>query len=405
MEHPNPSQKQMHTILFASPKQGGIVQSSGFLDLRSLMALSQTCKAHALDELSLILLIENEMTRNHKCHTMEEAIAFWRMVCEYDDYQFYYLLKEWLQRDTTATDAEPIVATVAMLLDAITLGCDVMLGKMLRTIPQSQHLPMMRELEAEGHFLLHCAANSGNVESLKIILSLYPESEWLRVANERDNSRGRSALHCAAESGNLHCIRTLLDLYPESERFQAVLVTSNLGETVLYCAAKSGIVECFQFILSLYPESGWLQVVSTEDKFNRTAESSNLDMLKFILSSRPASQRLRVLSMKDREGRSALHHAAIAGDIGCLKTMIAFYTESERLQALCLKDQTGRAVLHFLARSRKPESIEYILQLLPESECLKIESMQDNKGRTVLYHTAISDDHEIVNYIIDLLLG
>ncbi len=65
-------------VLFASPKQGGILQSSGFLDLKGLMALSRTAKAHALDELSLILVIENEITRNHKCHTMEEASDFLR---------------------------------------------------------------------------------------------------------------------------------------------------------------------------------------------------------------------------------------------------------------------------------------------------------------------------------------
>ena len=52
---------QNHTTLFAAPKQGGIVQSSGFLDLKSLVALGRTCKSNALDELSLIPLIENEM--------------------------------------------------------------------------------------------------------------------------------------------------------------------------------------------------------------------------------------------------------------------------------------------------------------------------------------------------------
>ncbi len=54
------------TTLFVSPKQGDILQSSVFLDLNSLMSLSRTCKAHAFDELSLIQLIENEITRNHQ---------------------------------------------------------------------------------------------------------------------------------------------------------------------------------------------------------------------------------------------------------------------------------------------------------------------------------------------------
>ncbi len=57
------------TTLFSAPKRGGILQSSGFLDLKSLIALSQTAKAHAFDELSLIMLIENEITRHHNVHT------------------------------------------------------------------------------------------------------------------------------------------------------------------------------------------------------------------------------------------------------------------------------------------------------------------------------------------------
>ncbi len=52
------------------------MQSSGFLDLRSLVALSRTCKAHAYDELSLIIFIENELTRNHGVQTMEDAIDY-----------------------------------------------------------------------------------------------------------------------------------------------------------------------------------------------------------------------------------------------------------------------------------------------------------------------------------------
>ncbi len=68
-------------IIFSAPKRGGIVQSSGLLDLKSLMALNRTCKTNMIDELSLILLIENEITRNHGVETMEEAIEFWQEVC------------------------------------------------------------------------------------------------------------------------------------------------------------------------------------------------------------------------------------------------------------------------------------------------------------------------------------
>ena len=92
------------TPLFVSPKRGGILQSSGFLDLKSLMALGQTCKANMIDELSLILLIENEITRQHGVKTMEEAIDFWINRCRNNPF------KKWLVRDSR-NDAESIENT------------------------------------------------------------------------------------------------------------------------------------------------------------------------------------------------------------------------------------------------------------------------------------------------------
>ena len=71
---------QKYPTLFAAPKQCGILQSSGYLDLGCLMALSLTAKANALDELSLIQLIEHEITRNRRVRTIDEAVALWRDV-------------------------------------------------------------------------------------------------------------------------------------------------------------------------------------------------------------------------------------------------------------------------------------------------------------------------------------
>mgnify|MGYP001034896271 CR=1 FL=1 len=88
-----------HSTLFVSVKQGGILQSSGFLDLQSLISLGQTCRANMIDELSLILLIENEMTRNHGQSTMKGAIDFWREVSSGSN----SILKPWLERDGTTT--------------------------------------------------------------------------------------------------------------------------------------------------------------------------------------------------------------------------------------------------------------------------------------------------------------
>ncbi len=147
------------TILFAAPKRGGILQSSGFLDLKSLMALNRTCKANALDELSLIVLIENEITRSHGVQTMEEAIEYWGNVCRSKS-----LSKRWLERDSGCTTAESIKVTQTMLSCA--LPYEVMFAKMLRTVPSKlEQLKLVNEKSKFGRTLLHDATKSGHLES------------------------------------------------------------------------------------------------------------------------------------------------------------------------------------------------------------------------------------------------
>ncbi len=130
---------QTSTLLFASPKRGGILQSSGFLDLQSLMSLSLTCKANAYDELSIIQVIENEVTRNHKCRTMKLAIDFWNKIHRKGSECSW--LKMWLERQGTGVDDMTIQQSMLSLLSVAALRCyEVMLRKMLRAVPESERL-------------------------------------------------------------------------------------------------------------------------------------------------------------------------------------------------------------------------------------------------------------------------
>ncbi len=78
---------------------------------------------------------------------------------------------------------------------------EVMLSKMLRTVPEPKlRLLSVNENVIRGQTPLQCIAGSGNVASIKTVLNLYPESEWLQVVDLEDNSR-RTVLHHVAESG------------------------------------------------------------------------------------------------------------------------------------------------------------------------------------------------------------
>ena len=125
------------TPLFGSPKRGGILQSSGFLDLKSLLALSQTAQAHAYDELSLIQWIENEITRFHGAHSVEEAITFLKKVFCKDDW-----FRQWLERESAAESITKLTRETM----SVVMPYEVMLAKLLQTIPtESERLRLANE--------------------------------------------------------------------------------------------------------------------------------------------------------------------------------------------------------------------------------------------------------------------
>ena len=153
------------TTLFVSPKQGGILQCSGFLDLQSLLRLSRTAKAHAFDELSLIQLIENEVTVRHQVTTVEGAITFLKNL------RNKRLLRQWLDRaSSTAT-----IPTQNMIFQAVRY--EVMLAKMMRAVPKVQHLQDLSEGSEADVKVLHWAAFSGNPDSIGFLLGLWPEAQ------------------------------------------------------------------------------------------------------------------------------------------------------------------------------------------------------------------------------------
>lgn len=343
-------------LLFVAPKQGGILQSSGFLNLKSLMSLGLTCKAHALDELSLILLIENEITRNHQVSTMEEAIHFLKRVCQRP------LLRQWIAGNRTG---QSISLTRQLLFEAVCY--DVMLVKMLRAIPESFRSQFLNHQRNEFEStLLHRAALSDNPESIKALLAFYPESQRIQALSEKDRS-GSTVLHCAAISGNTETIQTVLSAYPESQRFDAVCAQDRSNQTVLHYAAISGSLESVQAIFALYPESRYMQAVTIQDTERRTvlhyAAYSNPLICHHILSLLPESLRVQIVEILSVDGETALHLAAESCDAASVKTILSLCPESERWHLMSMMDQNGKTVLELV---EDEEALESIMELLPK---------------------------------------
>ncbi len=378
-DHPN--------ILFVSPKQGGTLQSSGFLDLKSLMALNRTCKAHAFDELSLILFIENEITRDHRVETVADAISLLRRV--YDK----PLLRQWLERESNARTGSIVMSTRDMLSEATCY--DVMLVKMLKIVPRSLLVMTVSMQNSNRSTVLHSAARSGNCTSLQLILNLFPESQLSEVVSWTDLS-GRSVLHYAVRSGNLESIKTILALYPdESKLVRAVCNRDQSGRTALHWAVRSGNPESIRFIGSLLSDESertramCMQDPSGETVLHHAVSSGNTDFMKAVLDVLPESERIHVVSVQSTIGKNALHWAAFKRKSQAVKLILSHLPESQHFEAVCTPDQQGRTVLHYAAFAGNMASIEVIMNLLPEeAQCLAVVSVQDHSNRRTALHDA-----------------
>lgn len=102
---------------------------------------------------------------------------------------------------------------------------------------------MVREKDELFWTTLHHAVDSGNSSSVQTILALDPnQSNWLPVVPVQDLiGFGDNLLFLAAHSGNSESLRLLITLYPESQRLRVVSIPNWRGQTVLHLAvAPSG---------------------------------------------------------------------------------------------------------------------------------------------------------------------
>ncbi len=229
-----------------------------------------------------------------------------------------------------------------------------------------------------GRTLLHRVATSGNPESIKHVINIYPVHLHIQILNVRDMQ------------GKLCCITLLdhaiqsqfkpfstfipkhrnaykhyiLDLLPESHLLQALEMQTNIGETVLHIAADLGHSESLKEILALFPES----------------------------------QRLRVLSLQTEDGKAVLHCAAESEH--AIQVIMDLLPGHQRLQLVCIGDFVGEIVLHYAANLDHFQSVCHILEALPETQLWQVVNLQDEDGRTCL---DLVQDEEALRCIMEVL--
>jgi hypothetical protein len=164
---------------------------------------------------------------------------------------------------------------------------------------------------------LHYAAST-TPESLRTILSLYPENERLAAVQEQDRY-GKSLLHYAASTPE--SLRTILSLYPENERLAAVKEKDTNGQSVLHAVARN-------------PES--LKIILLKIIFNK------LSTLDFLIAAPDVPQSRHALAALKEKLEELTNDTALKSNIRAATTQEELLPHIQTLQAESKRDMINR---------------------------------------------------------------
>ena len=190
--------------------------------------------------------------------------------------------------------------------------------------------PEDQSFNDEGLTLLHLAAKKGFQQSLELLLH-HSINSWMTVQNIACTRNGHTPLHLAAMYGFEHCVHTLLNAKADPT------IQNFAMKTALHYASAFGYCACVNAIL------------------NHT-----LGRWKPTSTTRPNKEKV-LLNMQDNYGHTALHLAAIDGNVAVVRILL------EAHASVALVDDEQRSALSIaqtLAEgSGSPEHMEMV-QLL-----------------------------------------
>ena len=264
----------------------------------------------------------------------------------------------------------------------LTVGNLDSLGIVLALYPDNTaRLNAIKERGRGGYTVLHAAAGLPFPESLCSLLALYPDDIARFTAIQERNIRGEAVLYMAAPYPAT--LQTLLALYPtDKARLDAVMERNALGETMLHKAAP--YPESLAIILALVPEQERFALVQEKDHTGNSMLNHG-SSLPTILALLPAADRLRVFKETDQNGYTTL--SRMANYPGFLRDILTSLPEDTRLLVVKEKDSAGRTLLYNTARY--PESLKTIIALFSEHDYLEaVRERMNTYGHTVLHHAA-----------------
>ncbi|XP_061171090.1 putative ankyrin repeat protein RF_0381 [Saccostrea echinata] len=160
-------------------------------------------------------------------------------------------------------------------------------------------------------------------------------------------------------------------------------VKDNVGRTALHNAAFAGNIELFNFLLG----KGFSIETKRSDGttvLHHSCMNGKLDMCKHLVNTYP-----HLLNVKDSVGGTALHDAALRGNIELFNFLLGkgFSIETKR--------SDGKTVLQLCCMKGKLDMCKYLTNTNPH-----LLDVKDNDGGTALHDAAFGGNIELFNFLL-----
>ncbi|KAF5196345.1 Ankyrin repeat-containing protein [Thalictrum thalictroides] len=249
---------------------------------------------------------------------------------------------------------------------------------------------------------IHHAAYRGDVEIMKLIISVCLKADWeyqqgiesqggdkahpLKTFTMRD-IYGENAMHKCTHQKKIEAVKLLIEADPDKELLRA---GNNDNDTPLHLAVGLRYnLEIAKLLIEADPDFPYNANKNGETPLliaiNQAVLNSSPDMLKLILEKQPSQAKVPV----GNNGWTALHYAVSKGFITSVGDIIQCCPESSEVV-----DNEGRNFLHLACRLEDANMVKHILGMNVISS--SVLNGQDNLGKTPLDDAAISENESIV---------
>jgi ankyrin repeat protein len=239
----------------------------------------------------------------------------------------------------------------------------------------------------DGVTVLHDAAVGGNHLVLGLVHHLQPDLFFELTKNKKN------LLHIAASSGRIESLKWANELSPKQVK-EFLLAQDEGGFTVLHDAASSGNPQVLDWVYELQPDLFSSLTYSKSNILHIAALNGNWEVFKWARS-KDEEKMKALLTGVDVFDRTVLHAAAVSGD---WETLQYIYTQQPTLFSSLAKHKMN--ILHYAAEMGQLDTINWANQINVDG-CETLLNSTDEYGQTILHYAALSGEEKLLMWIFE----